>query len=119
MKKQICPSCEGRKQTFRLINRGYGKGCENGYYPCEFCSATGEVEPEKLELLELGKELRAVRVERRIMARVCAYNFGLAFPSTWFDLVNGRATKEEVLKALDWIKTAEVQTGYVSEFALR
>jgi hypothetical protein len=114
MKKQICPACEGRKQTFRFVNRGYKKGCENGYYPCEFCGATGEVEPEKFELLELGKQLRQKRVDRRIMMRECARSFGCDI-GEWTNLENARATKQEVLDALVWFDSADLQSGYVKE----
>ncbi len=99
MNKQICPKCEGHKQTFRFVNRG-AAGCANGYYPCEFCNATGEVEAEKFELLELGKQLSQKRQDRDCMMRVCAKAYGFQSTFERSNLEHGRATKEEVLNAL-------------------
>ena len=46
MNKQICPKCEGEKQTFRRINRG-ADGCQSDYFPCQFCDGRGEVENKR------------------------------------------------------------------------
>ncbi|MDQ3180266.1 MAG: hypothetical protein M3Q33_07075 [Acidobacteriota bacterium] len=47
------------------------------------------------------------------MMRECARVFGCGI-GDWANLENARATKQEVLDALVWFDSAELQGGYVS-----
>jgi hypothetical protein len=95
----ICPSCDGRKETFVMACGP--KGGWQGYMPCNRCEGTGEVTEGDLGRIELARKIRHDRIERRVVMREEAARMGVSL-GEWSRIENGKGPEtEEGRKALE------------------
>ncbi len=100
MENFVCPSCKGKKQIYRRCFPVYLCGWET----CGTCAGSGEITAEKQSSLEIGRLIKAKRIELRILLRDAAAEFGYGIEQ-WANIERGECTVIESENARDAINS--------------
>lgn len=108
MSNQVCPTCKGKKQYYRRCF----PTVLSGWIDCGTCNATGEIDEQKAALIEMGKDIKAKRIELRVLTRdiAAANNFTL---KEWTDIERGDSTLELSYRARAIVEALEYKSKTV------
>lgn len=96
----VCPSCQGKKQSYVHLNYGGTKPNEWRWVDCLLCDGKGEISREMAGRVRYGEHIREDRKRRLKTLRQEAADLGCT-PYELSQVESGRATKDLVNRIME------------------